>query len=192
MRTYEIVRSAPYCCVCAVLESILKKHGYDITQFDIANYIGLVCSTIDKTIIPHEIHNIQFSDNAEDWGVHLKNDTINGLFQHYNIPLKETFFSAKQFDEISLDSFFDAVSDNYDIMMFISHGALYNNKDNLDIGHCLLYTGRQGDNIQYIDPGPANLGMNFRGLYDIYFSIKRRSLLGGGLSIISNLDLREM
>lgn len=188
MRTYEMVPSAPYCCVCAVLESILKRHGYEITQYDIANYIGLVCSPLDKTIIPHEIHNVQVSDNAEDWGVHLKNDTINSLFQHYTIPLKETFFPANQFDEFSIDSFFEAVSDNYDVMMFISHGALYNIKNNLDIGHCLLYKGKQGDIIQYIDPGPANLGVNFRELYDIYLSIKKRSLLGGGLSIISNIS----
>lgn len=77
-------------------------------------------------------------------------------------------------------------------MMFISHGALYNIKDNLDIGHCVLYMCKQGNNIQYLDPGPANLGVNTRDLYDIYLSIKKRARLGGGLSIISNnIDLYE-
>lgn len=192
MKQYEIIRSAPYCCVCAVLESIIKRHGYDISQFDIANYIGLVCSPSDMAIIPHEIHNIQISDNPKDWGVHLRNNTINNLFKHYNIPLKETFFLENQFDEFNLDSFFESVSDNYDIMMFISHGALYNIKDNLDIGHCIIYICKQDDNIQYLDPGPANLGVNTRDLYDIYLSIKKRARLGGGLSIISsNIDLYE-
>ena len=74
MKQYEIIRSAPYCCVCAVLESIIKRHGYDISQFDIANYIGLVCSPSDMAIIPHEIHNIQISDNPKDWGVHLRSE----------------------------------------------------------------------------------------------------------------------
>ena len=51
MKQYEIIRSAPYCCVCAVLESIIKRHGYDISQFDIANYIGLVCSPSDMATL---------------------------------------------------------------------------------------------------------------------------------------------
>ena len=51
---------------------------------------------------------------------------------------------------------------------------------------------KQGNNIQYLDPGPANLGVNTRDLYDIYLSIKKRARLGGGLSIISNnIDLYE-
>lgn len=187
MRKYEIIRSAPYCCVCAVLESVIKRHGYNITQFDIANYIGLVCPSSDKDVISKKIHNIHISDDAKDWGVHLGRDTINNLFRHYKIPLQEIFFSGNQFDEINLDSFFDAVSDSYDIMLFISHGILYDIKQNFDVGHCILYVSRSGNKIEYLDPGPTNLGLNNKDLYDIFLSIKKREQIGGGLSIIKSI-----
>lgn len=186
MKEYELIRSAPYCCVCAILESVLKRRGYNISQFDIANYIGLICSPLDKIDIPSQIHNIKISDDAKDWGVHLKNNTLNDFFKYYNIPLKETFFRGDLFDEIKLDYFLDSTSENYDIIMFISHGSLYNNDNNIDVGHSILYTGRSGNSIQYIDPGPANFGINNRDIYDIYLSIKSRAMLDGGVSIISD------
>ena len=61
-----------------------------------------------------------------------------------------------------------------------------NNDNNIDVGHSILYTGRSGNSIQYIDPGPANFGINNRDIYDIYLSIKSRAMLDGGVSIISD------
>lgn len=188
MRTYEIIKSAPYCCVCAIIESIVKRHGYEINQYDIANYIGLVCPKEDLPIIPNEITNIHTSIEAKDWGVHLKSDTLNNLFKHFNIPLKETFFSGNQVNEFTFESILEEVSEEYDVMFFISHGTLYGIKDNIDFGHCILYIQKQKDNIEYLDPGPINLGIQTKDIYDIYLSIKKRANSGCGFSVISKID----
>lgn len=53
MRKYTIVESAPFCCVAASLESVLKRHGFNnVSQYDIANYVGVVVNEQDSDIIP--------------------------------------------------------------------------------------------------------------------------------------------
>lgn len=53
MRNYQLIESAPYCCVAASLESIFKRHGYNkITQYDIANYIGIAVHVSDINNMP--------------------------------------------------------------------------------------------------------------------------------------------
>ena len=187
MKTYEVIKSAPYCCVCAIVETIAQKHGYKITQYDVANYIGLVCSEEDLSIIPKEIVNIKTTNNPKDWGVHLDNDTLTQCFKFYNVPLKETFIPASQFDELNLESLLAATSDEYDVLFFLSHGILYGIEENIEIGHCVLYVNKLKNSIQYLDPGPSNFGFNTRDIYDVYIAIKKRIKMGGGISIISRI-----
>lgn len=77
MRNYQLIESAPYCCVAASLESIFKRHGYnEITQYDIANYIGITVHVSDINNMPLGLSNIVYTNDNTKVGMHLYNDTL--------------------------------------------------------------------------------------------------------------------
>ena len=62
MRDYKIVASEPYCCVTAILESILLKHGYVFNQVMIADYFGLTVPADEYAQLSKTFKNLKVSD----------------------------------------------------------------------------------------------------------------------------------
>ena len=78
MKEYTNVKADDFCCIGAVLVTILIRHNYtNYSQYDIINEFGL---TIPKTAkVSDKINNLTFSDNPNDWGVKLELDSLNNF-----------------------------------------------------------------------------------------------------------------
>lgn len=183
MREYTIVESAPYCCIAASLESILKRHGFnDVSQYDIANYIGVVVNEHDKDIIPSCLLNVTYTSENTKVGMHLYKETLNDLFKHFGLPLKESYISWQELSEWNIDSILQSLSDEDDAIFLFDFGRLYHEDKNIGIGHSGLFVSLDNNSIiQYLSPGPRFVGFAEFTSEDMLYAIKARR---GGISII--------
>ena len=81
MRDYKIVASEPYCCVTAILESILLKHGYVFNQVMIADYFGLTVPADEYAQLSKTFKNLKVSDDIREYGLHLDANVFVTLFR---------------------------------------------------------------------------------------------------------------
>lgn len=95
MRGYTNIKADDFCCIGAVLESILIRNNYKkYSQYDIINEFGL---TVPKTAkVFEKINNITYSDNPNDWGVKLEYDSLNTFFKKERINLVEEYISIRE------------------------------------------------------------------------------------------------
>lgn len=184
MRTYPIIASAPYCCVAASLEAILKRHGFDkITQFDIANYIGLVAFDNDRSKLPKELTNVTFTNESDQVGLHLKNNTLNDFFIAFDLPFQELYIYWHQISDLNIDSILMAIHEDCDAMLLFDSGSLYRESKNRGIGHSGVFVSINDHyTVTYLSPGPRSLGLESFTSEDFAEAIKARH---GGISIIS-------
>lgn len=189
MRKYQVVESAPYCCVAASLESVLKRHGFnDVSQYDIANYIGVVVHESDRQIVLPNLKNISYTKDKTKVGLHLYDDTLNGLFEHFNLPLKESYISWQELSEWNIDSVLQSISDEDDAMFLFDFGRLYHEGNNIGIGHSGLFVSLDArSRVQYLSPGPRFVGLGNFTSEDFLDAIKARR---GGISIIHSYTKR--
>jgi hypothetical protein len=130
----------------------------DISQYDIANYLGV--NIPDGETIPF-VFNIKKTDQNSNIGVIVTGNEINDLFEHFDIPLKETYKSAYR---IYPDDFGLLVKkellQNKSIICGFSYGYLYD-KNNFDIGHVSIITNISDDysSMFLLDPGPDDCGL---------------------------------
>lgn len=178
-----IVESAPFCCVAASLESVLKRHGFDkISQYDIANYVGIVVNESDKDNVPSILQNITYTTDDTKVGMHLYNDTLNNLFEHYNLPLKEAYISWHELSEWNIDNVLQSISDEDDAMFLFDFGRLYSEDKNIGIGHSGLFVSIDNHSkIKYLSPGPRFVGFGTFTSEEFFRAIIARK---GGISII--------
>lgn len=184
MRNYQLVESAPYCCVAASLESIFKRHGYnDITQYDIANYIGITVHVNDKIKIPSKLTNIVYTNENIKLGMHLYNDTLNDMFNFFNLPFKELYISWQEITEWNIDIILNNILDKDDAILLFDFGYLYHEDRNIGIGHSGLFISLDKNHIiEYMSPGPRFIGFDKFKSEDFVNAIKARR---GGISIIT-------
>lgn len=182
MRHYDIVEAAPNCCVCAVIESILRRHGYTMTQYDFANHAGLYVEKTRLYEVPSAITNVSETDNRTMLGVHLSENTINDFFASNGIQMNETFIRSSEISDMNFETILDAVSEEFDVMLYLDYGVLHGNADKLLYGHCVLFLGIDRKNVTYQDPGPVGTGIHRADIYDVYRAIK--ASVSGGISII--------
>lgn len=188
MREYPLIESAPYCCFAASLESVLKRHGIcNVTQYDIANYIGIVVLEDDNKNIPKELNNIRYTNDPVQVGLHIEDKTIPDLFNHFNIPLKETYISWNEISDLNFDSILLAVPEESDALLYFDFGDLYNEERNQGVGHTGLYVSMDSNyNVKYLSAGPRFIGFGVFSSEDFVRAIKSRK---GGISIFSKLSL---
>lgn len=186
MRDYPLIESAPYCCFAASLESALKRHGiYNVTQYDIANYIGLVVLEEDKENIPKEIYNITYTNDPVQAGLHIGDKTLPDLFNHFNIPLKETYISWQEISDINFDSILLAIPEESDVLLYFDFGDLYKEERNKGVGHTGLFVSIDFNHIiKYLSAGPRYMGVGVFASEDFVHAIRSRE---GGISIFSKV-----
>lgn len=118
MRDYKIVASEPYCCVTAILESILLKHGYVFNQVMIADYFGLTVPADEYAQLSKTFKNLKVSDDIREYGLHLDANGFNTFFSENNIALRETFIKASELSELNFESVLDAIPCDSDVIFF--------------------------------------------------------------------------
>ena len=84
MKEYTNIKADDFCCIGAVLETILMRNNYtNYSQYATINEFGL---TIPKTAkVSEKINNITYSDDPVDWGVKLEYDSLNNFFNNEGI-----------------------------------------------------------------------------------------------------------
>lgn len=186
MREYPIIKSAPYCCFAASLESILKRHGVnDITQYDIANEIGVTFMEDEKECIPENIVNVSFSSEYEKLGMHIYKDTLDKLFKHFKLPFHELYISWNEIADWNFEQILQSVSSEDDVIIYYDFGHLYHEERNKGIGHTGVFVSIDEDSmIEFVNPGPRFIGHNKSSVDDLVDAIKSRH---GGLSIIKKV-----
>lgn len=177
----------PYLCVCAVLQSILQRHGYDMDQLEIAMQLGVTIpiSAISNATLKYQ--NLSFSDNPKEIGTHIGGNTLNDFFKNNSFSLKETFISNSQIGELNFSSILESIDESYDAILFFDYGTLFGEPMNKNIGHCGLLVSIDEDELKYADPGPKRFGVNTVSIDDIYAAIKTGHQ-GAGISIIGKVQ----
>lgn len=184
MRQYKEIASKPYCCVPAVLEAILLRHGYKFDQVDIANYFGLTVPTDEMDSLSGTFTKLNASDEVSMIGIHLGKDGFNSFFADNGISLSETFVSASELSELNIESVLDAIPEDSDAVFFFDYGVLYGEERNKGVGHNGAFISREGEYVSYLDPGPRRLGINKVKIDDLLCAMKA-AYAGGGISVIS-------
>lgn len=184
MRDYPVIESAPYCCIPASLEAILRYRGIKgITQFDIANEFGLTIDADRAVKLPEELKNISYSTDKKDIGIHLKDETLNDFFKRHGIPIQERYIPWDEISEENIESILTELREEEDAILMFDFGVLYGESRNVGIGHVGVFKSfDEYGNITYMNPGPKFLGYNTINSDDFAYAIRARH---GGISILT-------
>jgi hypothetical protein len=174
MKEYTNIIADDFCCVGAVLETVLIRNNYtNYSQYAIINEFGL---TIPKTAkVSEKINNITYSDEPIDWGVKLEYDSLNNFFNNEGIRLVLEYISIREIADYSFELTLRSISFEFDVIFGFDYGRLYNIPDSYCVGHVGIFLKLEGDNLLYLDPGPRNYGVRKVKIDDLYNAIKNKS-----------------
>jgi len=173
VKGYTNIKVDDFCCIGAVLETILVRNSYKkYRQYDIINEFGL---TVPKTAeVSDKINNITYSDNPNDWGVKIEYDSLYTFFRKERIRLVEEYISISKIADYRFELTLKSISDEYDVVFGFDYGMLNNIPAYYGIGHVGLFLKLEGENLFYPDPGPRNHGVRKVNIDDLYSAIKSR------------------
>ena len=169
---YTLVVAKPFLCVGAVLQMILAEIGYN--KYDQEDLIDFFDLWLPENHYKYH-SNANLSDESRDWGVHLKYDTINNLFNHLKIPLTEKYYPVDTVEDWNMA---DLIADNmvrgHHLICGYVYGSLFNKPDN-KAGHVSLINGIFEDKkINVIDPGPDDPGEKEVDFIKLYKAMKEK------------------
>jgi hypothetical protein len=180
MKQYTLIKADDYCCVGAVLETVLIRNNYtNYTQYDIINEFGLTIP--EKANVSEKINKIKYSADPNDWGVKFRHDSLNNFFGNKGIRLAEEYISICELDDYRFELALRSISSEFDVVFGFDYGRLYNIPDCFCVGHTGIFLKLESDNLIYLDPGPTNYGVRSAKIDDLYNAIKSKS---NGLWII--------
>lgn len=180
MKEYLNIKADDFCCLGAVLETILTRHNYtNVDQYAIINEFGLTIPK--KARISEKIRNIKYSDNPVDWGVKLSCDSLNNFFSKNGIGLLEDYISIREIADFGFDSTLNSIPAEFDVVLGFDFGVLYNLPECHSYGHVGIFLNLENDNLLYLDPGHYNYGVRKVNIDDMYDAIKSKC---DGLRII--------
>ena len=182
MTNYIIAKD--YLCFMALLEMIVSETiPYNhFTQIDFAESFGITIPIGNHT----SIDNVQYSNDIKECGASVSVEELNELFVKHNIPLAVSYLPSNYFNELNFDDIVSTKSRNSFIVFAFSYGVLYNEPQNIDVGHVVLFEeiNRKSDSVIVYDPGPRNFGSKVVQVDDIIYAMKRR----GGIFLFEKLD----
>lgn len=107
------------------------------------------------------VNNICYSNNDNEYWVHLIEKILNEFFEKKNINIRATYFHINPFEDLEIDEYdkFELREGKYIIYTY-SYGDLFRESDKLDIGHvALLWDVVSENELLIYDPGPKNAGI---------------------------------
>lgn len=169
-----MVIAKEYLCFYALLEMIIShtESSVHFTQMDLAEVFGITFPMGTRT----SIKNIRYSDNVADLGANICIREINDFFYDNLIPLHLSFIHSSSFDETTFgDIIFEKKKNSYIVFAF-SYGFLYDEPQNKDVGHVVLFENidSKADTLGIYDPGPRNHGSKTVKVDDMVYAMKRR------------------
>ena len=171
-----------YLCVPAVLETVIKSEGIkEIGKYDLANFFGVV---LPNGLEYPQITNFSHSGSAQSLGVNLKYNSINALFEFYNIPLVEEYVKINFIDrDFFADYLYDVLIAGKHVVCGFEYHSLYKLTGEYS-GHVSIVfdADKTSDTVHLIDPGPRDAGIKTVKTYDLYQAISKAK---DGLWIIS-------
>lgn len=161
-----------YLCFLALLEMILKEKGINISQYDLAEKVGVTVPEGYHTIIK----NIRYSTTQNDYGVAITPYALQEVFNELKINIQVSYLDALHINEMALDSIlYQRLSEDQYIIFAFSYGVLYNKETYYDLGHVsLLQEFISNDRIRIYDPGPNAPGIKDVRLSDMYDAMRRK------------------
>lgn len=163
-----------YLCFMALLEMIVSDSysAHHYSQTDFAELFGIT--------IPFDTHttirNVQYSKSITDCGTNICIGEINDFFLDKLIPLHLSFIPSSYFDETTVGDIIDEKKKNSYIVFAFSYGFLYDEPQNKDVGHVVLFENidSKADTLGIYDPGPRNHGSKTVKVDDMVYAMKRR------------------
>lgn len=185
-KIYNNVIAENYLCVPAVLETILNSEGnFQINKYIIADYLGVI---LPKSINYPQIHNVSYATDTKDFGVKLKQNSINELFKHFEIPLEEKYASILQIDrDFFTDYIIGILEEKCHIVCGFEYNSLYHKERREYVGHVSIIVDADSINetVVLLDPGPLGEGFKKVDSYELYKSI---NCAHDGLWVIKSID----
>jgi len=171
IKHYKPIQGEDFLCLPYVLSMIFKSEGIKLSIEEISS--DFKYNLPKDYIIANNIKNYEYSNNEQKWGVLLKKNTINDFLKKRNLPFVEMYIPINTIAEYNFyDVLKTAISNNNHIIFGYDYKRLYENTKS-KIGHVSLVSSLISDEeIEIIDPGPHNWGVNQVSLYDMYSSIK--------------------
>ena len=115
--------------------------------------------------------------------MHLYNDTLNNMFNHFKLPFKELYIGWQEITEWNVESILNNILDKDDAILLFDFGYLYHEDKNVGIGHSGLFISLDNNHIvKYMSSGPRFLGIDNFESGDFVNAIKARK---GGISVIT-------
>lgn len=179
---YENIIAEQYLCVPTCLSVIIKAMcDTNISQYTIANYFG-VNIPFGETV--PGVSNLIKTEDSSKFGVEIKNNEVNSLFDFFNLPLFERYQSA--FNIYPEDFPFlvkKILSQSNSIICGFNYSYLYDYEES-KIGHVSIITNVSDDmtTIELLDPGPNDFGLKCVSADKLYNAIRMKH---NGLWIIS-------
>lgn len=174
---YELIISEDFLCVATVLEIILKAEGFSsISRFQIASWFGLCLPDGFELKYDFLEKGIFYSKDANQWGIRIKNDSLNEFFSANNLPFQEKYFPINQIADFSfLDDLRNVFANSRHTIVGFDYGKLFREERNLKIGHVGIVTQVvDEENCLLLDPGPRNPGLKKVSLEDLFDAIRSK------------------
>lgn len=127
---------------------IENEQGVMITQYDMAEEFGVTIPVGYEL----NVNNIYYSNNDNEYGVHLNEKILNEFFEKKNINIRATYFHINPFEDLEIDEY-----------------------DKLDIGHvALLWDVVSENELLIYDSGPRNAGIKKVNRHNMYDAMRCR------------------
>ena len=161
-----------YLCLFALLEMILKEKGINISQYELAEKIGITIPNGYQS----KVKNVKYSTLQNDYGAIVTTDSLREIFDKAQIDMKVSYLDVFHTNEIDLISILNQqLSENRYVIFAFSYGILYNKLSYVNLGHVsLLQEVLDDDWIKIYDPGPDNSGIKKVRISDIYEAMRRK------------------
>lgn|SRR3989338_82582 len=182
---YKHISQKPYCCVPACVQMILQRRKLPtLKQTDIAYDLGIVLPLKDRHLLPKSHKGRK---PRAGWGtrINLKKYSFTEFFKRREYPLRETFWSAKQFSSVKKFKKFliDNIEKENDLLVCFNYPMLYRIKGSW--GHASLIEEVKGDNVILRDPNPKHRKARRVLLNDLLNALKNHH--HGGVWLIESL-----